>query len=154
MIKFFKLIPLFFLAYLLQEMIMVDYWEKPYLVRLILGIPLLVLLIDLVRLMELTIMFIFSKKNLSVVSLKIKKINSSLNILNLCITFMAVQMQEKIITARKISLTNQVVPIVKVSVFKSLLNKRYYVADYMLFGLLLFKIVLLNLIIFLLKICF
>lgn len=154
LITFFKIIPLFFGAISFERMIVGNFEERSYVEQFIIGVPLLLIIVDLMRLMELIIAFGFSKKEVFVISLKRKKIKSVLGHLDINMIFLNVQIDEKNLIARKINFENKFVPISKARIFKSLINERYYAADRMLFMLLFSKVFLLNLILLLIRFVF
>lgn len=154
LLNFFKIIPLFFAATSFEEMILGDLWNRSYVEQIVLSIPLLLVVVDLMRFMELIIAFGFSKKEVFVTSLKRKKIKSVLSHLGINMIFLNVQIDEKNLIARKINSENKFVPISRARIFKSLINERYYVADRMFFMLLFSKVFLLNLILLLIRFVF
>jgi hypothetical protein len=147
--SFFKLIPIFYLAYQYVDFFFKDLWTKSPILQFFIGIPLVVLFYNLMRFIELLIMFSITRKVGSVISSRSKKISFCFNLKHVYITILRVKQNESSFLVRKIFFHNVSEIKSEVKFYKSIITKKYYVIDSSIFLAFFFKIVSLSFIIFL-----
>lgn len=145
--SFFKLIPIFYLAYLYIDFLFESFWSKSPVLQFFIGIPLLILFYNLMRFIELIIMFSITRKVATVMSFRSKTINFFFNIKNIYLIFLRVKQNESSFVIRKIFFHNHYKIKSEVKFYKSLITEKYYVIDFSIFLVLFFKVAFLSFII-------
>lgn len=145
--NFLKIIPLFFLAYYYIDFFFRDFWSKSQIFQLLIGIPILILLFNLMRFIELIIRFITTRKTAPIILFKVKKLGFVFDNIHLFMYFLKVKQNESSFLIRKISFHNDCKIKSKVRFYKSIITEKYYVIDFHFFLSFFLKIISLSLVI-------
>ena len=142
--KFFIIIPIFYISCHGIFYFFGCLWGKSQFLQYFLGFPiLLLLLLNLMRFIELIIMYFIASKIGTIVSFKSKKIYFCFKSIQVNMIFLRANHNESSFVIRKISINNSIKTNLNVKFYKSVLTEKQYVADFYIFLILFLKVVFL-----------
>lgn len=141
--NFFIIIPIFFISCQSIFYFFGCLWSKSQFLQYFLGIPILLLLFNLMRFIELIIMYFIASKIGSIVSFKSKKIYFCFKSIQVHMIFLRANYNKTSFIIRKISINNSIKSNLKVKFYKSAFTEKQYVADFCIFSILFLKVIFL-----------
>jgi hypothetical protein len=138
--KIFIIIPIFYISCHGIFYFFGCLWSKSQFLQYFLAFPILLLLFNLMRFVELIIMYFIASKIGSIVSFKSKKIYFCFKNIQINMIFLRVNLNESSFVIRKISINNSINSNLNVKFYKSVLTEKQYVADFYIFLILFLKV--------------